>query len=102
MFHRWAALVSVLALCAMSPKNAAGQSSAPQPRGTSGRLGRNFPNPFNPQTFIPFAIGDTNSLGQPDCGNDHHTYVVSLPIRNILSTLVATPVLQGPSSTVTT
>ena len=33
MFHRWAALLLVLALCAMSPKTAAGQATAQPPRG---------------------------------------------------------------------
>ncbi|MEO7084413.1 MAG: hypothetical protein ABI442_01270 [Gemmatimonadaceae bacterium] len=98
MFHRWAALVSVLALCAMSPKNAAGQSTASKPRGTSGGIGKNFPNPFNPETFIPFSVGDTTN----HCADDRVQHVVTIQIRNVLSQLIAIPVLQGPSTYVTT
>ncbi len=52
------------------------------------QLGRNYPNPFNPETTIPFALD--RSLwddGQPP--------VVSLRIYNILAQLVAIPILQG-------
>ena len=64
MFHRWAALVLVLALCAFTPKHAAGQQSTttqPRERG-AGSLGKAFPNPINPETHIHFAIGEC-SLG---------------------------------------
>jgi hypothetical protein len=98
MFHRWAALVSVLALCAMSPKNAAGQTKSQQPRGTSGGIGKNHPNPFNPETFIPFVVGDTSN----NCANDRQQHVVSMQIRNVLSIVAAIPILQGPSTAVTT
>ena len=59
MYHRWAALALVLALCAISPKKAAGQrlaARAARPEGASaGTLGQNYPNPFNPDTYIPFS-----------------------------------------------
>jgi len=61
MFHRWAALLLVLALCAMSPKTAAGQSkSKPRGQGASG-LG-SYPNPFNPKTIINFQLSMFSSL----------------------------------------
>ncbi|HVX39652.1 MAG TPA: hypothetical protein VHB25_08765 [Gemmatimonadaceae bacterium] len=95
MFHRWAALVLVLALCAMTPKNAAGQSTQQAPRGHSaGSLGRAAPNPFNPQTFINFAVGDTAN----GCINDRQQHVVTIRILNILAQQVAVPVLNGPAS----
>src|SRR6185295_369837 len=57
MYHRWAALALVLALCAVPTKQAAGQDAATQPRGRKlGVLGQNYPNPFNPETHIPFKI----------------------------------------------
>ena len=63
--------------------------SAQDNSGTSGvQLGRNYPNPFNPETTIPFALD--RSLwddGQPP--------VVSLRIYNVLAQLVAIPILQG-------
>jgi hypothetical protein len=94
MFHRWAALVLVLALCAMSPKNAAGQTQSSQPRSTSGGLGNNYPNPFNPDTFIPFSVGADPS----SCADDRVQHVVSIQIRNVLGQLTAIPILQGPTA----
>ena len=95
MFHRWAAPLLVLALCAMSPKNAAGQTKSKSPRGHSaGSIGKNFPNPFNPTTTIPFAVGDTADA----CANDRQTYEVSLQILNILSQQVANPILAGTAT----
>jgi len=99
MFHRWAALVLVLALCAMSPKNAAGQTKSNSPRGHgAGALGKNFPNPFNPTTYIPFAVGDTTNA----CANDRQTYEVSLQILNILSQQVANPILSSTATSTST
>jgi hypothetical protein len=98
MFHRWAALVLVLALCAISPKNAAGQTQSAQPRGTSGGIGKNYPNPFNPSTTIPFVVGDTAN----NCANDRQQHVVTLQIRNILAQTLGIPILWGPAAGVTT
>ena len=90
MYHRWAALVLVLALCAVPTKQAAGQDTSTPPRGRkqSGVLGQNFPNPFNPDTHIPFSvIGCEGSVSQR---------VVSVRIYNVLAQLVAVPHLEGP------
>jgi hypothetical protein len=91
MYHRWAALALVLALWCLAPESAAGQSAQPdqqQPRGRkSGTLGQNFPNPFNPETHIPFSL----TCGE-GVGGDH---VVSVRIYNVLAQLVAIPVVQG-------
>lgn len=94
MLNRWAALALALALCAFTPKYAAGQSTNP-PRGrkAAGGLGQNYPNPFNPETTIPFTIGDSS------CSDGGQPHVVSLRIYNILAQMVAVPVLQGGSST---
>lgn len=94
MFHRWAALVLVLALCAMSPKNAAGQSQ--QPRGHSaGKLGSNYPNPFNPDTYLNFSVGEDGCV--PGSGQ----YVVTMQLVNVLAQPVVEPVLYGASTTST-
>ena len=94
MFHRWAALLLVLALCAMSPKTAAGQQSKPRGQGASG-LG-SYPNPFNPEAFFPFDVR------LDECTDGSRQHVVSLKIYNVLMQPIATPILQGASSTSTT
>jgi hypothetical protein len=97
MFHRWAALGLVLALCAMSPKNAAGQTQSPRGPG-AGKLGRPYPNPFNPEVFIPFTVSETDG----SCTDGHQLHVVNVRILNILAEPVAVPTLQGPGSSSTT
>jgi len=95
MFHRWAALVLVLALCAMKPKNAAGQGTTKPPRGHSaGSLGKGYPNPFNPEHHTPFTVGDSTCT---DVGEQH---VVTIQIKNVLAQLIAIPVLEGARSAV--
>jgi hypothetical protein len=96
MFHRWAALVLVLALWAMTPKTAAGQGNSKLPRGHgAGALGNAYPNPFNPEVRIPFTVGD------PGCTDAGQLHEVSIQIKNVLAQLVAIPVLEGASSSVT-
>jgi hypothetical protein len=98
MFHRWAALLLVLALCAMSPKTAAGQKTQQQPRGQkSGAFGKPYPNPFNPEIHIPFSVDTTGG-----CRDASRQKVVSVRISNILSQEVAIPILQDGSIAATT
>src|SRR3954467_3935344 len=93
MFHRWAALVLVLALCAVPAKQAAGQQSTSQPRERKlGVLGQNYPNPFNPETRIPFSI--------PECPETGGQATVTLRVYNVLAQVVAFPVLDGPGKAV--
>ncbi len=68
--------------------------SAQQPGGTSGnrgapdsRVGPNYPNPFNPQTWVPFKVLDEDVRGGP--------VRVTIRIFNVLQQLVAYPVVQG-------
>src|SRR5437764_14143617 len=92
MFHRWAALVLVLALWAMSPKNAAGQTKT-TPRGHSaGALGNPYPNPFNPEAHIPFSVTDCTDVGQQ--------HEVTIQIKNVLAQVVAIQVLEGVTSAI--
>jgi hypothetical protein len=94
MFHRWAALVLVLALWAMAPKNAAGQSKT-TPRGHgAGALGKSYPNPFNPEVHIQFTVGDSSCT---DVGEQHE---VTIQIKNVLAQVVAIPVLEGVTSAI--
>jgi len=95
MFHRWAALVLVLALWAMSPKNAAGQGKTTSPRGPgAGAFGNPYPNPFNPEVHIPFIVGDA------DCTDGNQQHVVSLQIKNVLAQVVAVPLLEVETQSV--
>lgn len=91
MRHRWAALSFVLALSAAMPRvlSAQGNPTTGRER-SSGALGQNYPNPFNPETRIPFSIGDA-----PTCTEAGRQYRVTLRVYNLLSQLVAVPVLQG-------
>jgi hypothetical protein len=79
----WAALT--LGLLLGAPQLGVAQDARPGP---AVQLGRNYPNPFNPETFIPFTVS------QAVFANGHKP-VVSLRIYNILAQLVAVPVIQG-------
>ena len=96
MFHRWAALVLVLAFCAMTPKYAAGQQTQQSPRGQSrGAFGRPYPNPFNPDIKVPFNVDVAT------CTDGSQQHVVSMRILNILAQQVAIPVLYVGRTTST-
>ena len=92
MKRPWAALGLVLALSVFMPEESAAQTqdTGNRQRKPGMSLGQNFPNPFNPETFFPFSVGDPPTC--PDQGKQHR---VSLKIYNLLSQLVAIPVLQG-------
>ena len=80
----WAVLVSLGLLIAAPAVVQAQDSTA----ASQVQLHRNYPNPFNPETTIPFSLDYALWEGgeQP---------VVSLRIYNILAQLVAVPILQG-------
>jgi hypothetical protein len=80
----WAVVVALGLLIAAPAVAHAQQDSTASPV----QLHRNYPNPFNPETTIPFSLDRSLWAGgsQP---------VVSLRIYNILAQLVAIPILQG-------
>jgi len=95
---RWAALVTVLAFSALAPRMSAAQSNPSGPAkvpGSGSELGQNSPNPFTVDTKIPFTLGD-----YPTCSDQSRVYHVTLKIYNIISQLVAIPVLQGGAGSV--
>jgi hypothetical protein len=71
------------------PRVLTAQGNQPPAPRKSGVLKQNYPNPFNPETRIPFTVGDEK------CDDPGRQHKVSLRIYNILSQLVAIPVLQG-------
>jgi hypothetical protein len=79
----WA--VCLLGLLLAAPSLAEAQQDPPTDQV---RLKRNYPNPFNPETTIPFEV--TASVFA-----DGHEPTVSLRIYNVLAQLVAVPILQG-------
>ena len=80
----------VLVLSALMPRVLTAQGVQNPGRDRKpGVLKQNYPNPFNPETQIPFTIGDEK------CEDPGRQFKVSLRIYNILSQLVAIPVLQG-------
>jgi hypothetical protein len=88
----WAALGCVLAMSVLMPSTAAAQGAPAQP--STGALKQNYPNPFNPETRIPFRVGD-----YPAC-QDTKTHRVSLRIYNVLAQLVAVPMIEGGSGSI--
>jgi hypothetical protein len=87
----WAALGLVLALTAFMPREARAQGTRDKKPKAS--IGQNYPNPMNPETKIDFSVGDP-----PSCTDNGAQYRVSLKIYNLLSQLVATPVLQSSAT----
>ena len=79
----WA--VCLLGLLLAAPSFAEAQQDPPT---EPVRLKRNYPNPFNPETTIPFEVGESVFA-------DGHEPTVSLRIYNVLAQLVAIPILQG-------
>ena len=91
---RWGALCTVLVLSALMPRVLTAQGNQNPARDRKpGVLKQNYPNPFNPETRIPFTIDEK-------CEDPGRQYKVSLRIYNILSQLVAIPVLQGGTGSV--
>ena len=79
----WALML--LGLLLLAPDRVRAQDCSPKDKVA---LCRNYPNPFNPETFIPFRLdGDLFASG--------HKPVVSIRIYNVLAQLVAVPILQG-------
>src|SRR6185503_12270240 len=86
----------VLALCAMSPKNAAGQQQQPRGQKSRGSLGQSYPNPSNPDFFQPFGV-DADV-----CTDGSQQHVVSLRAYNILGQPVGTFVVRDAAQASTT
>jgi hypothetical protein len=91
MRFRWAALAVVLALT-LTPQLGKAQGTSGTSKRPAVTLGQNFPNPFNPETRIPFGIECTNDPSQQ--------FKVSVRVYNLLAQFVAVPVLQGGTGSV--
>jgi hypothetical protein len=80
-------LVLILACCLLLPSSVWSQDSRgpPQASGTRGfRLGENYPNPVNPETWIPFELDEQVFRGTG-------VAVVTIRIVNVLAQTVAVP-----------
>jgi len=88
--RRTLGVLSVLLCLFVAADSVAAQE--PQSRQANGfQLGLNYPNPFNPETTIPFTLGEELFVeGRPA--------VVSIRIYDILTQLVAHPVALGHPS----
>lgn len=96
MKRRWAAPAVVLALSLTVPGLLSAQANPPpRPEASKAELGQNYPNPFKIDTRIPFSVG-----GPPQCEDHSRLYRVSMRVYNILSQLVAVPVLRGGAGSV--
>ncbi|MBL0939959.1 MAG: hypothetical protein IBJ03_13775 [Gemmatimonadaceae bacterium] len=94
MKRLWGALGLVLALSVFMPRVGEAQTSQDgNVRKNGHALGRNYPNPFNPETRIPFKVGEG-----ANCADPSRIYRVSIKIFNILSNQVAIPVILGGTS----
>lgn len=89
MVHcRTALLVALVAVGALpSSVRAQSQQRRSEPAARRGHLAPNQPNPVDGETLIPFRIGADS------CATSDERYVVTLRIYNILSQMVAVPVL---------
>lgn len=85
MRFAWAIMALGLVVTAAAP--ALGQDQNRDPPSVVA-LKQNWPNPFNPSTTIPFSISRESF-------QDGRRPLVSLRIYNILTQLVAIPILQG-------
>ncbi len=86
----WAAVAVLLGLLGSAPRGLLAQDS----QADKAALGRNYPNPFNPETFIPFRLA-------PELFSGGQRPVVSLKIYNVLAQLVAVPIVQGSGERLT-
>jgi hypothetical protein len=93
MKNRWLALAVVLTL-ALMPRDGSAQSTGTTRSNSAGSLRQNYPNPFNPETRSDFWVDESCVSG---ASTQHR---VSVKIYNILSQLVAVPVLQGSAGSV--
>lgn len=95
MVYRWATPALGLLACLLVATRASGQVADQRAESSRRRgvLGQNQPNPFSQETTIPFTVGDANCAA----GTQHH--VVTIRIYNILSQVVAIPLLVDSTAT---
>jgi hypothetical protein len=94
MRSRWTALLLVLVFAGLTPRSRQAQTPPQTSKPKTAPvavLHQNSPNPFNPETFIKFTLGDSA------CTNPSHRYAVSLTIYNVLHQKYAVPLVQRGS-----
>jgi hypothetical protein len=95
MVYRWATSALGLLTCVLVATRASGQVADQRAESNRRRgvLGQNQPNPFSQETTIPFTVGDA------DCAAGTQRHVVTIRIYNILSQVVAIPMLVDSAVT---
>ena len=91
MRSRWTALMFVLVLAGLTPRESNAQRTPPQTpkrKPPAGGLLQNVPNPFNPHTEIVFSVGDATCTP----GEMH---VVTIRIFNAVAQIYAYPFVKG-------
>ncbi|MDX2183628.1 MAG: hypothetical protein SFW08_06585 [Gemmatimonadaceae bacterium] len=94
MPRRWTVLFGALcAVAAVRPSVLEAQKTDRGQKPPAVSMGQNAPNPFGTDTRIPFTVGDPAT-----CKDPVKTYRVTLRVYNLLSQVVAVPVLvSGPA-----
>lgn len=87
--RRAAAPALALLLLTCVPQALSAQRTDVRARNPGVVLGQNYPNPFSPDTRIPFTVGDAGG-----CKDPTRTYHVTLRIYNLLSQPIAVAMLQ--------
>lgn len=84
-----ASFLTLLALACLPLAASAQRPSDVRARNPGVVLGQNYPNPFSPDTRIPFSVGDASG-----CKDPNRTYKVTLRIYNLLSQPIAIAIMQ--------
>jgi hypothetical protein len=90
--RRSAIALAMLTLVLMPRDGQSQGTSAGDKKKPAGSLSQNYPNPYNPDTYIDFTVGEEGCT-------DGKLHRVSLRVFNILTQQVAVPVVRGVVAT---
>ena len=94
MKNRWSAIALAMLTLVLMPRDGKSQGTQPGEKQKSvAKMGQNYPNPYNPETWIDFDLG-----GYPACTDPGKQYRVTLQVYNVLAQVVSVPKLWKSSS----